>query len=219
MDSHFERIFYERRPVSGNGAHVVLFTLLFVALSGGGLYGLFSALETGNSRWFALTFACVIGVFVLGWRVRQHDERAFVEQERATVRPQPETEVKPIRVYTHVSNGGGKVTVGRFSFTPGQWHALKSAISKGKGKLLRDPVRQARPHIFDAADIADWPSIVEEFQRLGLIDDRQELTDTGRKFFRSDPFTVPMDPPTPGAASFANGRYGGGGEGGEEEIA
>jgi hypothetical protein len=208
-----ERVFYQRRPVASNGAGVVSYTTLFIILAGGGAYGLLSALETGDGRWLALLIAAVVGVFVAGWRVRQHDERAFVEEERAIAPTKPEAP-KTIKSYTHMSIGGQSFTVGRFSFTAGQWYALRSAITNSGGKLLRDPVRRARPVVFELEDINNWQSIVEEFQRLGIVDTKQNLTDAGRRFFARDPFTSPL-PHT--AESPASVRYGGGGEGGEDE--
>jgi hypothetical protein len=214
METNVERVFYTRRPVATNGAGVVSYTALFIILAGGGAYGLLSAMETGDGRWLALLIASVVGVIVAGWRVRQHDERAFVEEERSVAPLKPEAP-KTIKSYTHMSLGGGKMTVGRFSFTQAQWHALRSAIITNGDKLLRDPVRRARPMIFESDDINNWSGIVEEFQRIGVIDAKQNLTDTGRKFLAGDPFTTPLPHP---AAMSANGRYGGGGERGEEDL-
>jgi len=186
---------YERRPLPGNNANIVSVTLLFLALAGGGFYGLLSALETGDGRWVALLLTCAAGVVVAGWRVRQHDERAFVEQERT--RPQTFTQpepAQPIHVYTKLSTGGNQTAVGRFTFTVAQWHALRQAIAKGGGKLLRDPIRAARPYIFERTDLDNWRSILDEFKRLGLIDDNSLLTNAGHAFFDADPFAPPSPP-------------------------
>jgi hypothetical protein len=199
-------MFHEIRPVTGNQAHIFTITLLFVALAGGGFYGLLSALETGDRRWLALFLTCAAGVIVAAWRVKQHDARAFVEREGLATKPpaQPGPDVQTVRVFSHVSNGGNLVAVGRFSFSPEQWHALKTAVYEAGGKLIRDKIRAARPFIFDPADIGDWKSIVAEFQRLQLVDEKQMLTSAGREFFRRDPFSRRDFSPTPAAV---NGEY------------
>jgi len=54
--------------------------------------------------------------------------------------------------------------------------------------MIRDNVREQRPYIFDKTDIKNWKATLEEFQRLGLIDANQLLTNAGQDFFDSDPF-------------------------------
>lgn len=193
----------EKRPLPGNNAHIFGVTLLFLVLAGMGFYGLLSALETGDGRWLALLFTAVTGVLVAGWRVVQHDARAFIEQERLPVKPiAQQTAPDPvvnIRTFSKPSSNSKLTAVGRFSFSRGQWYALKNTIEKCGGKMVRDPIREARPYIFPHAEIKNWRGIVGEFQRLGLIDENKMLTPQGRVFFNSDPFAGDIDPPTPAA--------------------
>lgn len=211
-----ERVTWERRPVTGNNAHVVGYTLLFVPLVFGFVYGILAALDTGVIRWIALSAACLAGVWFLAWRIREHDARAFVERENIETPAEPPTpEIRNIKVFSSVSSGGNQVIVGQFTLSREQWHALKTAIFSNNNRLIRDEVRKARPHIFQPYDIKHWRETCEEFQRLGLIDSRQYLTEAGRKFFRGDPFSRRTNPPTPNGNIAHAGAYSGGGGGGE----
>lgn len=197
---------YERRPLPGNHAHVISITLLFLVLMGGGFYGLLSALETGDGRWLALMLTCVFGIFVAAWRVKQHDARAFSERERLPVAPiaqEPQEPITEFRVFSKPSFNSNLTAVGKFSFSRGQWEALKTAIAQSGYKVVRDPIRAAS--VFPIAEIKkNWAGIVGEFKRLGLIDDDQVLTPFGHQFFFDyDPFERDIDPPTPTAV---NGR-------------
>lgn len=211
-----ERVTWERRPVTGNNAHPVGFTLLFFILISLAIFGVLSALESGDSRWFTLFIAGVLSLYVLWWRVHEHDARAYIEQERTVTEAElPTPEIRNIKVFTNVSNGGNQIAVGEFSFNREQWHALKTVLFANNNRLIRDRVREARPHIFQPYDIEHWKETCEEFQRLGLIDSRQYLTETGKKFFRGDPFLRSSNPPAPnGNIAYAT-RYSDGGDGGE----
>jgi len=197
--------FYEKRPVNGNHANVISITLLFVLLSGGGFYGLLSALETGDGRWVALLLTCAAGIVVAAWRVVQHDARAFVEREGLPEKPQAQPEVKRV-IQPHVerATSGNQIAAGKYILTWEQWNALGLTLEKCSWKWVRDQVRKARPHVFEADEInLRWQQIIREFQRIGYVDEKQMTTPTGQDFFYMfiDPPASYEYPPSPAAAN------------------
>lgn len=221
MDSNFdesERVFYERKPIVGNGAHVVLFTLLFLALMLTGLWGLFSALETGDSRWGAIPISCGLSLYILWWRVHEHDARAFYEREGVKEPPPKQTTpVATYRPYTREPGGtGNQITMGKYTFTAEQWKAVGYWLQASGWKMVRDQLRKAKAWDYEEINLR-WKGIVEEFQRLGWADEKQMITPAGRVWFNNwldNP--PPTDPPTPrrlnGSLASHTASGGGGGE-------
>lgn len=220
MDSNFdesERVFYERKPIIGNGAHVVLFTLLFLVLMLAGLWGLFSALETGDSRWGALPISCGLSLYILWWRVQQHDARAFYEREGVKEPPKPQPTAEPTyRPYTSQPSGSGnQITMGKYTFTAEKWKAVGYWLQASGWKMVRDQLRKAKAWSYDEVNLR-WSDIVEEFQRLGWADDDKMITPAGRVWFSNWLDGLPADPPTPrrvnGSLAPHTASGGGGGE-------
>lgn len=168
----------EERPRSQSHARVGWFTLMGGLLVAVGSWAMFQGAMERDPRWWSITLGCIVAMLFLLDRKTQHDKlsstiRKFADLD-APVEPEPLVEP-----WVTSKEGGSVIEIGRYKLRPGQWDKLGRAIVNNQNHFVRDIVPSG---IFKNLT-GNWNDIAGEFKRLGIVDDRADLTDFGIEFF------------------------------------
>lgn len=170
----------EERPRSQSHARVGWFTLMGGLLVAVGSWALFQGAIERDPRWWSISLGCIVAMLFLLDRKSQHDKlsstiRKFADQEAP---PEPEPIVE---TWVTTKDGGsvGLIEIGRYKLRPDSWNNLGQAIIQNKNHFVRDIV----PAGTFTNLTSRWNDIIAEFRRLGVVDDKSDLTEFGISFF------------------------------------
>lgn len=176
----------QRRPVDTNAGGLGFTAWIFTA-SGVGTYAALaagSAPEPWHTIAVALAVGCAMSIPAATWRLLESDRRAF-EVTRKREAPgglefeQINEQVRPV-----IQAATGTIRRGRFSLDREMWQRFFSVAQANGGRVTRDAIVAARA--LPREHYHNWNETRGELQRLGIIDERNAITDTGRAFYAQE---------------------------------
>ena len=163
-----------------NDARIGLITLIGFLIGCASFVGIALERTTGDPLYLSISVGSVVAFILFIWRIAEHDRRAFAT--RRIIHDEPATDPQPEPGTLHrlatTDNGGRTIQYGQLELTPTQWAKLGEAIYNN-GRLTRDII----PTGLFTSLTKNYNNIRDELQRLGIIDNNQQLTRSGLSLF------------------------------------
>jgi len=157
--------------------------LLVAAASGSftllAAWALIEAWLTTDPRWLAATIGAAVALLMLLDRLAKIDQ--WISMPAVAVDQAKPTNDQPLIQPEIQTTSASSTTIryGTFKLSRDQWQELAKAIQTSGDRLTRSIIPAG---LFSNLN-ARYPTIVNEFTRLGWIDDNQQLTHQGKEWF------------------------------------
>jgi len=157
--------------------------LLVAAASGSftllAFLSLIQAWLTTDPRWLAVTIGSAVALLMLLDRLAKIDQWISMPPARVD-QPKPTNDQPLIQPEIQTtSESSTTIRYGKMKLNRDQWQLLAKAIQTNGDRLTRSIIPAG---LFSNLN-ARYPTIVNEFTRLGWIDDNQQLTHQGKEWF------------------------------------